>query len=142
MELIFNPIHTHAEKSISFVIIVANYNNSDEWVFVQKNDNNTWELPAGHKKKGESSLEAAQRELFEETGAKEYTMEVLSDYTLVINNEQGVGRIFLAIISKLGPLPSFEIKKRIIAENMPLPHTYPLLQEQMLVYAKLQTRKD
>ncbi|MFP4456952.1 MAG: NUDIX domain-containing protein [Halanaerobiales bacterium] len=141
MKLIFNEKNTHNDKNIHFVIIAANYRNSEKWVFVRKKDSQTWELPAGHKEKGESVLETAKRELFEETGAKEYNIEVLSDYTLISEGKRGVGRIFLAIINKLGPLPNSEIEEIDIKKNLPKPHTYENLQQQILDYAKSYLRR-
>jgi 8-oxo-dGTP diphosphatase len=142
MELIFNPKNTHDEKDIHFVIITANYNKSDRWIFVKKKGSATWELPAGHKEVGESVLQAAKRELFEETGAKEYTMEVLTDYTLKTSNSVGVGRVFIAIVKSLGELPDSEIEKCLISNEFPLPHTYPKLQNKILEFAKNYLRRN
>lgn len=141
MKLIFDAKNSHQEKDINFVIIVANYKNSDKWIFVRKRGSQSWELPAGHKEAGESVLQVAKRELFEETGAKEYNIEVLTDYTLVTKEKSGVGRVFLAIVNDLGPLPDFEIEEVIIRKDLPKPHTYKNLQKQILDYAKLNLRK-
>jgi len=142
MKLIFNPKNTHDEKDIHFVIIAANYNKSDKWLFVTKKGSDTWELPAGHKEVGESVLQAAKRELFEETGAKEYTIEVLTDYTLETANSVGVGRVFIAIVKSLGELPDSEIEKCLISDEFPLPHTYPKLQKKILEFAKNYLRRN
>jgi len=136
MKLTFNPKITHKDKDIHFVIITANYNYSDQWIFVKKNGSDSWELPAGHKEDGETVFQTANRELFEETGAKEYTIEVLTDYTLENDESIGVGRIFLAIIESLGELPDGEIEKCIISKSFPKPHTYPILQYEILQFAK------
>ena len=40
----------------------------------------TWEIPGGHIEPGESPEEAARRELFEETGAAEFTIRPIFDY--------------------------------------------------------------
>ena len=141
MELIFNPKNTHKDKDIHFVIIATNYQKSDKWIFVRRKDSNSWELPAGHKEKEESVSEVANRELFEETGAKEYNIEVLTDYTLITKDTVGVGRVFLAIVNKLGPLPDSEIEEVVIKNYFPKPHTYKNIQKEILEYAKKHLRR-
>ncbi len=141
MKLIFNPKNTHKDKDIHFVIIATNYKKSDKWIFVRKKDGNSWELPAGHKEENESVLQAAKRELFEETGAKEYNIEVLTDYTLITKEAVGVGRVFIAIVNKLGLLPDSEIEEIVIKKDFPKPHTYKNIQKQILEHAKKYLRR-
>ena len=141
MKLTFNPKNTHNDKDIHFVIITANYNYSDQWIFVKKNGSDSWELPAGHKEDGETVFQTANRELFEETGAKEYNIEVLTDYTLITKDTVGVGRVFLAIVNKLGPLPDSEIEEVVIKNYFPKPHTYKNIQKEILEYAKKHLRR-
>lgn len=141
MKLIFNPKNTHKDKDIDFVIIATNYQASDEWIFVRKKGSSSWELPAGHKEEDESVSQTANRELFEETGAKEYNIEVLTDYTLITNDAVGVGRVFLAIVNKLGPLPDSEIEEIVIKKDFPKPHTYKNIQKEILEYAKKHLRR-
>ena len=51
-----------------------------KWVFCKHKHRTTWEHPSGWIEAGESPLEAAKRELFEETGSIKFDIEPLCDY--------------------------------------------------------------
>lgn len=55
-------------KDFSFGIIPLKYENGNWYVFVIKHNSGHWSFPKGHKEGQENDLEAASRELFEETG--------------------------------------------------------------------------
>ena len=62
--------------------------NKDNKVFVAKridNANNFWQMPQGGKDKGEKNIEAALRELFEETSIKNVTLIKEIDGTISYN---------------------------------------------------------
>lgn len=63
------------EENIKFAVITAFY--EDKIVVVRHKDRNTWEIPSGHKEENETSLDAAKRELFEETGAKVFDLKYI-----------------------------------------------------------------
>ena len=55
-------------------------NNNKEVVIVNQN-HNSWSLPKGHVDKGETILDAAKREIYEETGIKDLKLiKPLGDY--------------------------------------------------------------
>lgn len=70
-----NPFSIASEK-LKYSIICSRY--QDNWVFVRHKLRNTWEMPAGHIEKDESALFAAKRELYEETGATQFSLRTLS----------------------------------------------------------------
>ena len=78
-----------------FVVIVAF--DEDRLVLCRHKDRGTWETPGGHIEPGESPLEAARRELFEETGILPRSLVAISDYEV----EGVAGRLFAAEVGSL-----------------------------------------
>lgn len=69
------------DKRLRFAVIVARHRG--QWVFCKHRERDTYELPGGHREPGESILEAARRELQEETGAAAFSIHpvcVLGDW--------------------------------------------------------------
>ncbi len=81
----------------------------DKWVFCKHKKRDTWENPGGHIEEGETPLDAAKRELYEETGAIIFDIEPLCDY--YINGEiddryfKGNVQVYFANVYTLGELP-------------------------------------
>ena len=61
-----------------FVVTFAIY--KGKWILCNHKDRDTWETSGGHIEPGESPIEAARRELYEETGSLKFTMETVCDY--------------------------------------------------------------
>jgi len=112
--------------SFQYAIIVSRYRN--RWIWVRHRQRTTWELPAGHLESGESPMEAARRELFEETGALRFTIEPMSAYEGTYRGQQVFGMIYLANVSELGILPDYEIGEIRLFESIPESLTYPEIQ--------------
>lgn len=117
------PAGTIHLSNLDYVIIGAREN--DKWIFVRHKERNSWELPAGHIEINETALEAASRELFEETGSIEAEIEAVIDYSGFRNGQARSGRIFFATVLKRGPIPESEIAEIRISKNSPSPYTYP-----------------
>ena len=60
-------------SNYKFVVIIAEYQGS--WLLCKHKKRTTWETAGGHIEPGETPLEAAKRELYEETGAILYRIE-------------------------------------------------------------------
>jgi 8-oxo-dGTP diphosphatase len=129
----FDPSND-AGITYTFAIIISRYN--AQWIWVRHKERDTWELPAGHLEKGENAQEAAHRELYEETGALEYTIEPVVSYEGVFNGRAVFGKIFFAQVTKLGPLPDFEIREIKFYDQIPEKITYPEIQPIFFTYAQ------
>ncbi|MCU0410897.1 MAG: NUDIX domain-containing protein, partial [Bacteroidales bacterium] len=87
---------------LSYVAVAARYENG--WLFIKHRKRGGYELPAGHPDPGESSEAAAARELSEETGAEDFTIEPVSYYSVDSGTGKQYGRLFLAEVRSLGEI--------------------------------------
>lgn len=120
-----NPLSADP-TGLKYVIIISKFRN--EWVFVRNKLRDTWEIPGGHIEPNETPDYAASRELMEETGALEFNIHAVSDYSVEIEGIITTGRLYYAQIIKLGNLPEFEIAEVILLDHLPVKLTYPLIQ--------------
>lgn len=119
-------------RPLKYVVIGARY--QEKWLFVRHKLRDTWEVPGGHIEKGETPDQAAARELHEETGAVDFKMKAVCDYS-VTREVETFGRLYLAEIKELGKLPDMEIVEvRPYHESMQW--TYSAIQPLLLDYIK------
>ena len=112
-------------KQYVFVVVLSKYNG--RILLSRHKSRTTWETQGGHIEPGETPLEAAKRELYEESGATEYHIAPLCDYWAG-NPETGQGAngaVFLAEITKLGELPESEMAETKEFDTLPDNLTYP-----------------
>jgi len=122
----FDPIHEPGVK-FTYSVIPARY--EDKWIFVRHQKRTTYEIAGGHIEEGESSLEAAVRELMEETGAVQFNLECIATYSVLKDGETGWGRLYLADVQELGPIPDIsEIAEIILLDTIPEHPTHPDIQ--------------
>lgn len=115
------------EPHLMYVVIAARY--CDCWLYVRHRKRTTWEIPGGHIEKGESPDHAAGRELKEETGAIDFTVECVAVYSVAKDGKVNYGRLYLAEIFKLGPVPdTSEIEEVKKIAGLPDNLTYPVIQ--------------
>jgi len=117
-------LHTINElQNYRYVIIFARYQN--KWLYSRHKDRETFESPGGHIEPGETPLQAAKRELYEETGALVFNIQPAFDYSVHTSVDFANGQVFFAQIEQLGPLPESEICEVRLYDTIPDKMTYP-----------------
>ena len=90
-------------------------------------DRTTWETQGGHIEPGETPLEAARRELYEESGAVDFDIRPVFDYWAGDENGGASGQVFAAEIRTLGPMPKSEMAEVRAFDEVPPNVTYPAI---------------
>jgi len=128
-------------KDYRFASIIALH--EGRWLLCREASRDTWETPGGHIEPGETPVEAARRELFEETGAKDFDLYPLCDYWACHEPHeplegQANGQQFFAHVHALGPLPEgseiAEVTQHTVFPTAGL--TYPELEAAILPWAE------
>jgi 8-oxo-dGTP diphosphatase len=105
-------------KNYKYVVIIAKY--QGKWILCKHKERDTWETAGGHIELGETPLEAAKRELFEETGAVAFDIKPVFDFWAGTEN----GMVFYAEIKELGDLPESEMESVKCFDTLPANLTY------------------
>lgn len=123
---------------LRFAVIIAK--TEGKWVFCKNRERETYELPGGHREAGEGILEAARRELYEETGALTYCIEPICVYSVSapgnFGGEEGFGMLYYADITEFEPELHSEIEKILITEKPVENWSYPPIHPRMIEEAR------
>lgn len=117
---------------LKFAVIISKC--GGKWVFCKHKERETYELPGGHREKNENILEAAKRELYEETGAVKFEIRQVCVYSVEgktrVNEtgEESYGMLYYADITELEKELHSEIERIEFFEELPEHWTYPLIQ--------------
>ena len=109
---------------ITFVVIFANF--QGKWVYCWHKRRGSFEHPGGHVEPGETPMQAAKRELFEESGITDCKITPLWDYQQIWGNGAGQnnGRVFYAEVYSLGQMPESEMSYIELFDSVPDNYTY------------------
>lgn len=127
------------DNFLKFAVIISK--SKGKWVLCKHRDRNTYEIPGGHREKGEKIDDTAVRELTEETGAVDYEIRPLCVYSVtgknevISNNEETFGMLYYAEIFSFEKELHSEIEKVFLFDKLPLNMTYPDIQPMMIEYA-------
>ena len=119
LEIKTYPLGYCNESEYTRVICVSRY--KGKFVFSYNKKRKGWEIPGGHIEEGESWMEAAKREMFEETGATKIEVEPVCVYKI---NSFAV-LCFCEIIEIEEISKEYEMEKVMICDNLPQKLTFP-----------------
>ncbi|WP_326909886.1 NUDIX hydrolase [Sedimentibacter sp. MB31-C6] len=124
------------DNLLKYAVIVSK--SQGKWVLCKHRKRNTYECPGGHKEDGEAILTTARRELYEETGAIDYSIKQICVYSVcgnddvIENKDETFGMLYYADISKFERLPDFEMEKIELFDSLPENWTYPEIQPKLI----------
>ena len=125
---------TVEDKLLKFAVIVAK--SKGKWVFCKHKERDTYECPGGHREAGENIDDTARRELYEETGAIDYSVKPICVYSVTepgnFNGVETFGKLYFADITTFETELHSEIEKIELFDGLPKKWTYPLIQPFLL----------
>jgi 8-oxo-dGTP diphosphatase len=122
----YDPLYVPDSK-LTYSVISARFESL--WIFVRHHKRSTWEIAGGHIEEGETSMEAAGRELMEETGALKFELDCIATYSVTMNGETGWGRLYIAEVYEIGSIPDIsEIAEMKLSDHLPENLTHPDIQ--------------
>lgn len=121
-----------SDELLKFAVIISKHN--DKWVFCKHKERDTYEVPGGHREQDENILDTAKRELNEETGAIDFSIEPVCVYSVTGKNrvnktgEETYGMLYFADIHSFDTTLKSEMELIKFFDELPTEWTYPLIQ--------------
>jgi 8-oxo-dGTP diphosphatase len=116
---------------LKFAVIASRFHG--KWVFCKHKKRNTYEIPGGHRERGENIEATARRELYEETGAARFRLVPVCPYSVAEDSgEKTYGMLYFSEIQDFFALPDFEMERIDFFAAPPENLTYPLIQPKLL----------
>ena len=134
IEVRFYGIDQVDDAALVYAVICARY--QGQWIFC-KNKRRLWEVPGGRREVGETIMETAKRELWEETGAIDFVITPVCVYSVIKDEAEGIpGMLYLAQVAELEPLPETEIEAIDFFDDLPEELSFPEIQPHLHQYVK------
>ena len=133
-----------ADELLKFAVIISKHDS--KWVFCKHKERDTYEVPGGHREDGENILDTAKRELNEETGALDFSLDPVCVYSVTGKNrvnetgEETYGMLYFADIFSFDSTLNSEMESVKLFDELPTEWTYPLIQP-LLIEEYLRRKK-
>ena len=133
-----------ADELLKFAVIISKHDG--KWVFCKHKERDTYEIPGGHREDGESILDTAKRELNEETGALDFSLDPVCVYSVTGKNrvnetgEETYGMLYFADIFSFDSTLNSEMESVKLFDELHTEWTYPLIQP-LLIEEYLRRKK-
>ena len=121
-----------SDELLKFAVIISKH--KGKWVFCKHKERDTYEVPGGHREQDENILYTAKRELNEETGAIDFSIEPVCVYSVTGKNrvnktgEETYGMLYFADIHSFDTTLKSEMELVKFFDELPTEWTYPLIQ--------------
>lgn len=112
-----------SQGAYRYVVVFSRYRG--KLLLSRHRERHTWETQGGHIEPRETPEQAARRELWEESGAGEFTLIPLCGYRAGDETGSAAGAVFVAQVEALGPLPPLEMAETALFSALPRELTYP-----------------
>lgn len=116
-----------------FVVVCSRLNG--QWLLSRHRQRDTFETQGGHIEPSETPLDAARRELYEESGVTDAEIIPVCDYHGWVDNLHSNGVVFFAKIRHTGTLPKSEMRETALFPELPDDLTYPLVTPVLMAQA-------
>lgn len=117
LEVKLHDLNSVPDNELTRVVLVSRYKN--KWVYAKHKERQTWEIPGGHIEEGETWIEAASRELYEEIGATDAEIIPICLYSI-----STYGILCYANIKEIKELPQYEMDEIGFFDDEPDKLTY------------------
>ncbi|WP_195724456.1 NUDIX hydrolase [Paenibacillus monticola] len=133
--VVIHGLNNVPDNDLEFAVIFARYKN--QWIISRQQYKNTWEVQGGHRELGENIEFTGARELYEESGAKQFRITPITDYSMIIHGGRSFGRLFYADVYVISELPGgHEIEEVRLVDTFPENMTYVQVHELLFMTIK------